>query len=104
MAKKKTRQTEIYQLPDGFYAGVMDDEGRMEPGAYRLTDEDIMTMSTALMKKHCTENGTDRLLMKDSDGDYFVMLRVPARQAAAPAEGKKGKAPARKAPARKKKE
>ena len=91
----KTRQTEIYQFADGFYAGVMKDDGTMAPGAYRLTDEDIMTMFTTLFNNHCEANSTDRLLMQDSEGSYFVTLRVKGGQAAEPAQEPAKKAPAR---------
>ena len=75
----KTR-IEIYDMEDGFWAGHRKKDGKMADGAYRLTDEDIMTMFTKLVNRKLDETGEDRFLMRDSEGNLFATARAAVRR------------------------
>ena len=88
------KQIEIFAHEDGFYAGVMLKNGQLGKGAYRITDEDIMTMFSTLCKYHRDTTGEPKMLMRDAEGRIYATVVVEpgkpqAEQVAMPA--KKGK-------------
>ena len=70
------KEIEIYEEKDGFWAGTKKKDGTYAAGAHRMTDEEIMTMFTRFFSNYCEENGDEKLLMKDSEGQYFAAVRV----------------------------
>lgn len=71
------KQIEIFAHEDGFYAGVMLKNGKLGKGAYRITDEDIMTMFSTLAKYHMDTTGDKKMLMKDADGRIYATVIIP---------------------------
>ena len=86
---------EIFAHEDGFYAGVMLKNGQLGKGAYRITDEDIMTMFSTLCKYHLDTTGEPKMLMRDAEGRIYATVVVePGKQVAqqAKSQGKPKKA------------
>ena len=72
---------EIFAHEDGFYAGVMLKNGQLGKGAYRITDEDIMTMFSTLCKYHLDTTGEPKMLMRDAEGRIYATVVVePGKQ------------------------
>ena len=74
-------QIDIFQQEDGFYVGRKCKNGKLAKGAYKLTGEDIMTMFTQFFTDYCKESGQQQLIMKDGNGQLFVTMKVPAKDA-----------------------
>ena len=70
------KQIEIFAHEDGFYAGVMLKNGKLAKGAYRITDEDIMTMFSTLCKYHRDTTGDPKMLMRDAEGRIYATVVV----------------------------
>lgn len=90
------KQIEIFAHEDGFYAGVMLKKGQLGKGAYRITDEDIMTMFSTLCKYHHDTTGEPKMLMRDAEGRIYATVIVDpgkpkAEQVAMPAKNGKPK-------------
>ena len=76
-----TQSLDIFQEEDGFYVGRKLKNGKMAKGAYKLTGEDIMTMFTQFFEDCCRESGQQKMIMKSADGQFFVTMKVPAKDA-----------------------
>ena len=68
---------EIFAREDGFYAGRMLKSGKLGKGAYRITDEDIMTMFSTLAKYHMDTTGEQKMLMRDAGGRVYATFIIP---------------------------
>ena len=73
-----TQNVEIFQMEDGFYAGKKNKNGKLAKGAYHISATDIMTMHTALVKDVMAETGEKKVLMRDSEGNLFATVMIPA--------------------------
>ena len=72
---------ELFRRDDGFWAGRELKGGKLSADAHKVTAEEIMTMFTEFFQDYCEESGQDKLLMKDGDGQLFVTMKVPAKDA-----------------------
>lgn len=75
-----TKNIELFQKGNGFYAGRELKNGQMAMGAHRITDEEIMTMFTSLFERYTKETGETKLLMKDSKGDLFAATKIDLQE------------------------
>ena len=83
------KRIELFRREDGFYAGRELKGGKLSADAHKVTAEEIMTMFTEFFQDYCEESGQKQLLMQSGDGQMFVTMMVPARDAGE-AKGAKG--------------
>ena len=75
------KKIELYREKDGFYAGRKLKDGSLSADAHKISAEEIMTMFTEFFSDCCKETGQDKLLMQAGDGQLFVTMKVPAKDA-----------------------
>ena len=75
------KSIEIFREKDGFYAGRKLKSGKLSADAHKVTGEEIMTMFTEFFQDCCKASGDDKLMMQDGDGQLFVTMKVPAKEA-----------------------
>lgn len=69
-------EIDIYRQQDGFYVGKLLKSGKMAKGSLRLSEDDIVTMFTEVLKKHCEKIGQDKFLLQDSDGAMYAAIKL----------------------------
>ena len=67
---------ELYLQPDGFYAGRLLKNGRMAKGSHLITEDEIITMFTTLMRAYTEKTGNDSMILKGDDGNAVISKLV----------------------------
>jgi len=67
---------ELYLEHDGFYAGRRLKSGKLGKGAHKLTEEEIFTMFTTLVRTFVAKTGQDTLVVQGEDGKAVVAKLV----------------------------
>jgi len=86
----------IVLTQNGFFAGRMLQNGTLALGSHKITEEEIFTMFSALMRTFCKKTGQDTLALPAGDGRAIISKLVEVKrdpeqeQAAAEAAPKKG--------------
>ena len=77
-----TKELELYLENDGFYAGRKLKSGKLAAGAHKLTEEEIFTMFTTLVRTFAAKTGQDTLMIQGNDGKAVVakLVRLEAQQ------------------------
>ena len=76
------KELELYLEKDGFYAGRKLKSGKLGAGAHKLTEEEIFTMFTTLVRTFAAKTGKDTLVIQGGDGKAVVakLVRLEAEQ------------------------
>lgn len=72
----KLNPIDIYMKQDGYYVGRMLKNGKLSANARRITETEILTMFTGMMRAYCNKTGSDNLVMKDAEGKVYVATKV----------------------------
>ena len=77
-----TKEIELYLEPDGFYAGRKLKSGKLGKGAHKLTEEEIFTMFTTLVRAFEAKTGQNTLAVQGDDGKAVIakLVRLEAGQ------------------------
>ena len=72
------KEIELYLEPDGFYAGKKNKDGKLAKGAHKLTEDEIFTMFTTLVRTFAAKTGQDTLVIHGNDGKAVIAKLVDA--------------------------
>ena len=80
----KSKKNEILMTREGFFFGYQLENGKLNKGARRITESEIMNMFMHMFSAYCSQNDTDTLLMKGNE-KYMVLVReLPTETGDAP--------------------
>lgn len=71
-----TKEIELYLEKDGFYAGTKTKSGKLGKGAHKLTEDEIFTMATTLVRAFVAKTGQDTLAIQGDDGKAVIVKLV----------------------------
>lgn len=71
-----TQELELYLEKDGFYAGRKLKSGKLGAGAHKLTEDEIFTMFTTLVRAFVAKTGKDTLVIGGDDGKAVIAKLV----------------------------
>ena len=69
-------EIELFLEPDGFYAGKKNKDGKLAKGAHKLTEDEIFTMATTLIRTFAAKTGQDTLVIQGNDGKAVIAKLV----------------------------
>lgn len=75
----------IYLKSDGFYAGRKLVNGTLQLGAHKITEDEIISMFSVILRTFQAKTGNDTLVIQGSDGKAMIAKLVKI-EAQAPAE------------------
>ena len=81
-----TQEIELFLEPDGFYAGKKNKDGKLAKGAHKLTEDEIFTMATTLIRTFAAKTGQDTLVIQGNDGKAVIAKLVEIKGQDAPKE------------------
>ena len=70
------RNLELYLEKDGFYAGQKLKSGNLGAGAHKITEEEIITMFSVIMRTYVAKTGQDTMLVRGDDGKAIIAKLV----------------------------
>ena len=70
------KELELYLEKDGFYAGSKLKSGKLGAGAHKITEEEIITMFSVIMRTYVAKTGQATMLMKGDDGKAIIAKLV----------------------------
>ena len=70
------QEIELFLEPDGFYAGRKNKDGKLAKGAHKLTEDEIFTMATTLIRTFAAKTGQDTLVIQGNDGKAVIAKLV----------------------------
>ena len=73
------KESELYLEPDGFYAGKKNKDGKLAKGAHKLTEDEIFTMFTTLVRTFAAKTGQDTLVIHGNDGKAVIAKLVDVK-------------------------
>ena len=79
-------EIELFLEPDGFYAGKKNKDGKLAKGAHKLTEDEIFTMATTLIRTFAAKTGQDTLVIQGNDGKAVIAKLVEIKGQDAPKE------------------
>ena len=79
-------EIELFLEPDGFYAGRKNKDGKLAKGAHKLTEDEIFTMATTLIRTFAAKTGQDTLVIQGNDGKAVIAKLVEIKGQDAPQE------------------
>jgi len=71
-----TKEIELYLEKDGFYAATKTKSGKIGEGAHKLTEDEIFTMATTLVRAFAAKTGQDTLVIQGNDGKAVIAKLV----------------------------
>lgn len=71
-----TKEIELFLEPDGFYAGKKNKSGKLGADAHKLTEDEIFTMATTLVRAFEAKTGQDTLVIQGDDGKAVIAKLV----------------------------
>lgn len=71
-----TKEIELFLEPDGFYAGKKNKSGKLGADAHKLTEDEIFTMATTLVRAFAAKTGKDTLVIQGNDGKAVIAKLV----------------------------
>ena len=80
------QEIELFLEPDGFYAGKKNKDGKLAKGAHKLTEDEIFTMATTLIRTFAAKTGQDTLVIQGNDGKAVIAKLVEIKGQDAPKE------------------
>lgn len=63
----------------GFFAGKKLKNGTLALGAHKISEEEILTMATTIMRTYAAKTGEDTLILPGGDGKLVVMKLVEVK-------------------------
>ena len=72
-----TKNTELFLQPDGFYAGRRLNGGKMAAGSHKISEEEIITMFTTLVRAFNAKTGQDTMMIQGDDGKAVAVKLFP---------------------------
>ena len=75
----------IFLTQQGFFAGKKNQDGTLQLGAKKITEDEIFAMFSALMRTWKAKVGEDTLVIPGNDG-HMVVAKLVEIKADAPAE------------------
>ena len=88
-----TQEIELFLEPDGFYAGRKNKDGKLAKGAHKLTEDEIFTMATTLIRTFAAKTGQDTLVIQGNDGKAVIAKLVEIKTGGKTLEKKKRSKP-----------
>lgn len=89
-----TKEIELFLEPDGFYAGKKNKSGKLGADAHKLTEDEIFTMATTLVRAFAAKTGQDTLVIQGDDGKAVIAKLVEMKAAIEQEQDGAGSGPA----------
>ena len=89
-----TQEIELFLESDGFYAGKKNRDGKLGKGAHKITEDEIFTMATTLVRAFAAKTGKDTLVIQGDDGRAVIAKLVEIKAASEQEQDGAGSGPA----------
>ena len=73
------KELELYLEKDGFYAGLKTKSGKLSVGAHKVTEDEIFTMFTTLVRTFAAKTGQDTLVIQGNDNKAVMAKLVEVK-------------------------